>query len=159
MVIGGIAVGIWAAPRATVDLDFIIGITEDRLSSFIQAASAAGLVVFDPKPMEFKRVKMLRMFLKGTDERLLMLDFILADDEYKQTSLKRTVLIPWEGEDIQVASPEDIILFKLLSGRGQDKVDVENIILAQKDSLDKNYLKCWAEKLSVTESLIPYLEK
>ncbi|HUK57176.1 MAG TPA: nucleotidyl transferase AbiEii/AbiGii toxin family protein [Nitrospiria bacterium] len=159
MIVGGIAVSIWTAPRATVDLDFVIGLNEETLPSFIKSAAEAGLVVFDPKPMEFKKVKLLRMFLKGTESQLLMLDFILADDEYKRESLKRAVVLKWEEQEIKVASPEDVILLKLLSGRGQDRVDVENIIQMQKTSLDRTYLQRWAKRLSLSESLTQFLGK
>ena len=110
MVAGGIAVSIWAAPRATVDLDFVIGITEETLPHFTEAAEEAGLVAFDTKPMEFKRIKLFRMFLKGKESQLLMLDFILADDEYKRESLGRAVTLEIEEQYIKVVSKEDIIL-------------------------------------------------
>ena len=153
MVVGGIAVGIWVAPRATVDLDFVIGLDEDRLPLFIETAQKAGLVLFDPKPMQFKKMKLLRMFLQGKEAQLLMLDFILTDDDYKRESIKRAIALPLEGQEIKVASPEDVILLKLLSGRGQDRVDIENIIRIRKNSLDRNYLDHWAERLSVSDLL------
>ena len=153
MVVGGIAVGIWAAPRATVDLDFVIGLDEQQLPLFIETAQKAGLVLFDPKPMQFKKMKLLRMFLQGKEAQLLMLDFILTDDDYKRESLQRAIALPLEGQEIKVASPEDVILLKLLSGRGQDRVDAENIIRTRKDSLDRNYLHRWAERLSVSDAL------
>ena len=159
MVVGGIAVSIWTAPRATVDLDFVIGLDAETLPVFIKSAIEAGIVVFDSKPMEFKKANILRMFLEGKESQLLMLDFILADDEYKRESLKRAVVLQWEGQEIRVASPEDMILLKLLSGRGQDQVDVENIIRIQKDSLDRNYLKHWAERLALSETLCQFLGK
>jgi hypothetical protein len=159
MVVGGIAVSIWAGPRATVDLDFIIGLDEERLSSFIQSAHEAGFVVFDAKPVEFKKIKFLRMHLQGKDSQLLMVDFILADDAYKRESLGRAVQLDWEGEELYVASPEDLVLLKLLSGRGQDKVDAENVIQMQKASLDRNYLKRWGERLSLWEFLDQLLRK
>lgn len=153
MVVGGIAVGIWAAPRATVDLDFVIGLDEDQLPSFIETAQKGGLVLFDPKPMRFRKIKLVRMFLQGKEAQLLMLDFILTDDDYKRESLRRAIALPLEGQEIKVASPEDVILLKLLSGRGQDRVDAENIIRLRKDTLDRNYLQRWTESLSVSDSL------
>ncbi len=136
-----------------MDLDFVIGLDEKRLPSFIETAAGAGLVVFDSKPMEFKKTKLLRMFLKGKEAQLLMLDFILTDDDYKRESLGRAVALPLEGQTVKVASPEDVILLKLLSARGQDRVDVENIVRIRKDSLDRNYLQRWAANLSVLDSL------
>jgi predicted nucleotidyltransferase len=153
MVIGGIAVSIWTTPRATVDLDFVIGLHEDAISFFIESAAQVGFVVFDSKPMEFKKMKLLRMFMTGADAQLLTMDFILADDEYKHEALSRAVSFQLEGQEIKVASPEDVILLKLMSGRDQDKVDAQNIFRARKDSLDKNYLQQWAKRLSVTQAL------
>ena len=159
MVVGGIAVSIWAGPRATVDLDFVIGLDEKSLSSFIQTAHDAGFIPFDAKPVEFKKIKFLRMHLKGGESHLLMVDFILADDDYKRESLGRAVRLDWEGEELNVASPEDLVLLKLLSGRGQDKVDAENVVQMQKASLDRTYLKRWSERLSVSEFLDQLLGK
>jgi predicted nucleotidyltransferase len=159
MVVGGIAVSIWTAPRATVDLDFVIGLTEEGLPSFIKIATETGFVIFDPKPMSFKKMRLLRMFLQGKEAQLIMLDFILADDEYKRESLERAVPLPWEGQEIKVASPEDVILLKLLSGRGQDRVDVENIVRMRKATLDISYLQRWAESLSLSESLTSVLRQ
>jgi len=152
MVIGGIAVSIWTAPRETVDIDFAIGLTEEGLPPFIKSAMETGIVVFDPKPMIFKKMKLLRMFLQSKEAQLIMLDFILADDPYKKNSLERAISIPWEGREIKVASPEDVIL-KLLGGREQDMVDAKNIARMRKNSLDGRYLHHWGEKLSVSESL------
>lgn len=153
IVVGGIAVSIWVAPRATVDLDFVIGLDEEDLPSFIETAKREGLIIFDPKPMQFRKMKLLRMFVQGKETELLMLDFILTDSDFFRESLKRSVSIPLEGGDIKVSSPEGLILLKLLSGRGQDLVDVENIIRVRKDGLDLNYLRLWAEKISVLDSL------
>ena len=153
MIIGGIAVSIWTAPRATVDLDFVIGVTEENLPLFIKSATQKGIIVFDSDPMVFKKIKLCRMFLEGKEAQLIMLDFILADDPYKIKSLERAISLPWEGQDIKVASPEDIILLKLLSGRGQDLVDIENIIKMRQPSLDQKYLQNCAELLSLSDSL------
>lgn len=153
IVVGGIAVSIWVAPRATVDLDFVIGLNEEDLPSFIEKAKREGLIIFDPKPMQFRRMKLFRMFLQGKEAELLMLDFILTDSDFFRESLKRAVTIPLEGTDIKVASPEDLILLKLLSGRGQDMVDAENIIRMRRDALDRNYLKSWSERLFVIDLL------
>jgi hypothetical protein len=64
MVIGGIAVGMWAAPRATIDLDFLVGVDEAGLPSLINSAKHARFVIFDDRPMKFKRVTLFRMLLQ-----------------------------------------------------------------------------------------------
>ena len=45
-------------------------------------------------------------------------------------------------------SPEDFILFKLIPGRSKDLLDVESVILRHRDTLDRDYLQQWAQRLS-----------
>jgi hypothetical protein len=146
-------VGVWSAPRATVDLDFVIGVTGEALAAFVQSATAAGFVAFDPKPVEFSRMKLLRMQFQEPDARLLTLDFLLADDEYKRAALDRAVSIRLGEQEVRIAAPEDVILLKLLGGRGQDMVDAENIVRVQRDTLDRSYLRQWAGRLALTDAL------
>jgi hypothetical protein len=159
MVVGGVAVGVWSAPRATVDLDFVIGVEGGALAAFVQSATEAGIVVFDPRPVDFSKMKLLRMQLKEHDARLLTLDFMLADDDYKRAALDRAVSIRLREQEVRIAAPEDVILLKLLAGRGQDLVDAENIVRTQRDALDRNYLQQWAGRLTLTDGVTKLLGK
>ncbi|MEW6324619.1 MAG: hypothetical protein AB1515_04465 [Nitrospirota bacterium] len=159
MVIGGIAVGVWSAPRATVDLDFVIGASGDDLTAFVQSASDAGFVIFEPKPVEVPRTTFLRMHLKEPDARLLTIDFFPADDDYKRAALDRAAPVRLREQEVRIAAPDDVILLKLLAGRGQDLVDAENIVRTQRDVLDRNYLRKWAERLSLMDALSKLLNR
>ena len=48
MLIGGLAVALWAAPRATVDLDFIISLQEGDFPKFKSALEATKLDFISP---------------------------------------------------------------------------------------------------------------
>jgi len=50
---------------------------------------------------------------------------------------------------IPVISPEDLILYKLLSRRERDMDDIRDILSLQKRNIDINYMKKWAEELGV----------
>ncbi|MDI6890356.1 MAG: nucleotidyltransferase [Thermodesulfovibrionales bacterium] len=50
---------------------------------------------------------------------------------------------------VNISSPEDLIILKLLSGREQDRLDAEKIIKIQKEHLDKEYIQKWSKKLSI----------
>jgi hypothetical protein len=153
MVIGGIAVGVWAAPRATIDLDFLVGVDDHGLSSLINAAKEARFVIFDDRPMKFKRVTLLRMLLQPEHGDFLTIDCMLSDDAYKRHALTRALAVPWEGRTIRVAPAEDLILLKLLSARDQDLIDSKNVAQRQMTSLDRTYLTHWAERLGVSGAL------
>jgi hypothetical protein len=44
---------------------------------------------------------------------------------------------------IRVLSAEDLTVFKLLFFRGKDVVDVERLVAAQGDRLDRQYVRTW----------------
>ncbi|MEW6683954.1 MAG: nucleotidyl transferase AbiEii/AbiGii toxin family protein [Nitrospirota bacterium] len=152
MLVGGLAVGIWVAPRATSDLDFVVGIDESRLPALAEAAEQAGFVIFDPKPVRFQRMMLFRMFLK--EERdLLLIDCLLAGDDYTKQALSRTVQIAIAGHSVEVCAPEDLLLLKLVAARGLDLADAENVARFQHQRMDRSYLATWAERLAVSEAL------
>lgn len=45
-------------------------------------------------------------------------------------------------------SPEDLILFKIITGRKKDIIDAENVVKRHGQEIDKDYLIKWAMKLS-----------
>lgn len=152
MIVGGLAVGIWVAPRATSDLDFVVGLDEQRLPGLVEAAEHAGFVIFDPKPVRFQRMMLFRMFLKE-EQDLLLIDCLLAGDDYTKQALSRAVEITVAGRPVMVCAPEDLLLLKLLAARGHDLLDAEHVVRIQHQRLDRNYLSTWAERLGVLEPL------
>lgn len=57
-----------------------------------------------------------------------------------------------DGFEAWFVSPEDLILSKLLAGRPKDLVDVADVLFIQGD-LDVIYLRLWAGRLGILESL------
>lgn len=153
MIIGGIAVGLWAAPRATVDLDFIVGIDVAGLPSLVGEAKQAGFFIFDERPIKFKRMTLFRMLLRREDRDFLTIDCVLSDDEYKRQALARAKVLPWEGRTLPVVTPEDLILLKLLSARDHDLSDAKSVVQYRTDSLDRSYLDQWADRLEIAGAL------
>jgi len=130
MIIGGIAVALWANPRATIDLDFVIA-----LHFF-----------------ELKKIKIIRFSLCKDTHDLLTIDLILAIDSFLKAALDRRVSFTLSNQKLYAITPEDLILLKLSSARPQDIVDVTNVIAAQK-GLDLPYLTKWAKQLKLTSQL------
>ena len=54
---------------------------------------------------------------------------------------------------MEVISPEDLILVKLLSDRPRDTEDVRQILLESSGDLDFKYLEEWAGSLGVLQFL------
>jgi hypothetical protein len=47
----------------------------------------------------------------------------------------------WLGHSLRIASPEGLILLKLLAFRGQDQIDIENLLSANRGHLDLDWIR------------------
>jgi predicted nucleotidyltransferase len=146
--VGGLAVGIWGAPRATVDIDFLVSMRTDDYNVFKKKLkeSERFSFVYD-EPMTFARISFLRSTLKSNKN--ISVDFLFADDDFKDEALRRKETIRVAGFSVNVATPEDLIILKLLSGREQDNFDAKKILEVQRGHLDKEHIQKWANKLGI----------
>ena len=55
--------------------------------------------------------------------------------------LDRATEETWLNQPIRIASAEGLILMKLLAYRTQDQVDIENLVAANRDSLDLDWIR------------------
>jgi hypothetical protein len=97
--------------------------------------------------MVFEKITFLRATLKSNTD--ITVDFLFADDEFKNTALQRKELIQVNDFSLYISSPEDLIILKLLSGREQDRLDAEKILAIRKDNLDQEYIRNWTERLGI----------
>lgn len=148
MLVGGLAVGIWAEPRATVDIDFLVSIRINDVEDLKQRLTESNRFVFiHDKPMVFGKVSFLRATLKSNPD--VSLDFLFVDDVFKNEALKRKKAIQLTDFSVNISTPEDLIILKLVSGRDQDRLDARKIRDIQRENLDIDYLRKWLEKLGV----------
>ena len=148
MLVGGMAVSIWAEPRATVDIDFLVSVRLADFDNLKQHLAESGRFVFiHEKPMIFGRVSFLRATLKSNAD--ISVDFVFSDDFFKGKALKRREVARLTDFSLNITTPEDLIILKLLSGREQDRLDAMKILEIQKGKLDMDYLQTWMEKLDL----------
>ena len=140
VVIGGVAVGAWGDPRVTrdVDLKVLLGRQDaDRLLALL-APDYASLLP-DPRAALQKQAM---LFVEDTAG--VRLDLLLADTPYDVEAIRR-------GQDAEIApnvvihlcSPEDLIIYKLISTRARDHDDARGVIRRQGDALDDRYVLNW----------------
>ena len=132
-VIGGLARGVWARPRATMDVDVIVDTTD--LQTLVEAAPDAGLTT-DPREVEVLRGSgMTRLRVPHHLQGPVRLDVLSADHPYYRRVIERAVRTDILGHELPVACAEDIIVLKVLADRLQDRADVAAIIASQGDRL------------------------
>ena len=89
------------------------------------------------------------------------LDLIFSMTPMEDDAIRRSVVRTIGGQQIQVCTPEDLILFKIGSEREKDRQDAEQIARQNVSSLDRTYLdpriKQLGEGLSRPDILTDYL--
>ncbi|MEW6026363.1 MAG: DUF6036 family nucleotidyltransferase [Planctomycetota bacterium] len=135
--IGGLASDVWGRPRKTLDIDIVVQIGPEKAESFLNLAEKYHFRFDYPTALkQITNMGMCRLFYGDYHS-----DIIMGYSEFEQGVFDRKRKVRILGRDVWVASPEDVILYKLLSNRPIDQSDVENIVAAQGSKLDVGYLK------------------
>lgn len=159
MMIGGIAVASAGEPRNTNDVDFSIGTTVERASAVDSALAAGGWTRFDG-PGQIKNTGIWLSRYRHSDEsRKLTVDVFFTMSEWQRIALDRRRPVTYLGSQYWVTTPEDLIIFKLISNRGKDMGDVDGILDARMASLDTPYIESWADSLGLRAKWVDTLTR
>ncbi len=121
---GGLAIAIYAKPRATLDIDMMID-----PNSLEKAKMVVSEIGFDlnAAPMELHDGAIIIHRLVKIDEisgEHLALDFLLVTSKTKK-AWEDKITVEWEGNPLKVVSPNGLILLKSFRRSGQDEDDIE----------------------------------
>ncbi|MEX2176305.1 MAG: nucleotidyl transferase AbiEii/AbiGii toxin family protein [Pirellulaceae bacterium] len=151
--VGGLAMGAWKRPRFTKDVDLLIAIGEPRSREALQLLTAAGFRCDRPKPVvRVAENRFIQLHYDPPGAMLdVQLDLLLATTSFHEQALARRKTLPESelGFEVAVVSCEDLIILKLIAGRILDRVDVGELLKANRDSLDQSYLTGWVQKLQL----------
>ncbi len=153
MVMGGQAVLVHGEPRMTRDIDITLGVGIEGEAKVRELALDLGL-----RPLADEAFTAQTMvFPCAQDSTGIRVDFIYSWSLYEREAISRALAIPVLGVAVQFASVEDLIIQKVVAGRGRDKEDVCSI-LAKNASCDLDTIRHWLGLFS--ESLSePYLQR
>ena len=152
-VIGGVSLSQWGYSRYTHDVDIKVLVPNTEYA----AARAAVRAAF-PEPARTQAPR--NPLIVSVSIQGVIVDFLLALPGYEEQIIERAVERDLGGWSIQVCSAEDLIIQKVVAGRGKDWLDVEELLIAQHDRLDQAYIENWltqfAEALEQPEMLTVY---
>lgn len=121
---GGLALAVYAKPRATLDIDIMV--QPDCLERIKKIAEKLGFTVH-AMPMRFKggAIQIHRM-TKFSDElgEHLSLDLLIVTPKIR-SSWDSRITVEWEGGTLKVISPKGLIELKLFRKSGQDEDDIK----------------------------------
>jgi hypothetical protein len=127
------------AARLTADVDVTVR---------LPPAISAGVLVevfrrhgFDPRfdtPTFIERTRVIPLIHRRSS---IPLDVVLGGPGLEDVFLERALTRDLDGVAVPVASPEDVIVMKILAGRDKDLDDIRAVIAAQGSSLDAGYVR------------------
>ena len=157
LIIGGQAVLVHGEPRLTRDIDVTLGIDVDRLDELLALVAHAGWKVLTESPHTFARET--RVLPCEAPDSGLRIDFIFSHSAYERQAMARATRITVGRAEVRFASPEDLIIHKVVAGRPRDIDDIRSVML-KNPQLDAAYIRHWLDQLAtaVGEPLVARFE-
>ena len=136
---GALALGFYAEPRGTLDVDLNIFVDADAPGEALDALSAGGIVI-DRNRAISTIASRGDLFLRHRGCRL---DLFFNSIPFHASASRRTREVHLLGARVPILAPEDLIVLKLLFNRHKDVVDIERIVAAMGADLDWPYVRRW----------------
>jgi hypothetical protein len=144
MVIGGVANSVWGEPRATTDADLVLLLGGRSIAEFVELVSTR-FQFLRPNPVEFAR-RTYVVPIQATDD--VSADLSLAMLPYEEQAIGRAMVTDIEGVRVPVCTAEDLVIYKAISERAKDWLDIEGILLRQGTKLDRDYVVGWLKQFA-----------
>ncbi len=148
-VIGGCARNAYAEPRATKDVDLVVEVAEAGHPALIRNLERRGFRGATSVGGE-GGVPDLTLFRDGRGRRI---DLLFAHTDFEREALRRAVTRePFRGVAAPVITVEDLIVYKVLADRPQDRVDVRDVVAAagaRGQDIDWSYVERWCDAWEV----------
>ena len=137
---GAIALGFYAPPRATVDVDVNIFVSAGRgLAKALDTLKDSGFVAETDAPILLRQAREEGQF-RGRLEGIRVDVFVSTVPFYKE--LKRRVRnAALLGRPLKILSPEDLVVLKLMFFRRKDLADAEAVLRDQGTALNRRKVR------------------
>lgn len=139
-IVGGVAVGVWGEPRVTRDVDVKVLLTRDEAARLLDALAPDYRSLIE-EPL---RSSASTGVLFVQDDLGTRLDLLLTETSFDAQAVRRAQPVELEpGLEARVCTPEDLIIYKLVSTRQRDYEDAASVVRRQGDALNDAYVIDW----------------
>jgi hypothetical protein len=137
-IVGGVATSLRSRPRFTQDVDVLLEVPQIVLPGLLDELANRGF--------NFDSAKVIREFVQ---EHLTVfyyksvrIDWIKPVLPLYAKTLSDASLLVWKsGQSLRVAEPEGLILTKMVAFRLQDQLDIESLLVANRDHIDLDLIR------------------
>lgn len=154
--IGGLATLLRGRPRFTQDIDVLLAVPQIVLPGLVEELQRLD---FDLDPATVFR-EYVREHMTAFRFGAVRIDWLKPVLPLYARTLATASPLPWsEGRLVRVASPEGLILTKLVAFRPQDQADIETLLIANRDEIDVGLIREeWAKVAEGEEARTAWLE-
>lgn len=135
---GGVAVGVWAAPRQTKDVDLCGSLPREEVDRLLARRD-------DIRSGPEELPDIVRFRVDDWD-----VDLFVSKGPYDRECLSRAIAVEIDGVRVRVVTAEDLLIHKMIKLRHdrrrllQDLADIRAVVDAQGEGLDWEYVRRWA---------------
>jgi predicted nucleotidyltransferase len=140
VIVGGVAQALVGRPRITEDIDAVVLAEQRNLSELLEGALKFGFIPRRENAVEFALANRILLLVHEADG--IPVDVSLGILPFEQEMIERATRVTVQGTEIPIATPEDLIVMKVLAFRGKDVVDIEAVLDANK-SIDLERIRYW----------------
>ncbi len=144
-IIGAHAVNAWLEPRFTADLEVTVDVGTAELERLKAALAQRGFTLTREHGADLPSGPDFARFT--TQDSSIVVEVQTAKTDFQQEVIRRAVT----EHHARVATPEDLIVMKLIADRPKDGIDL--IGLVRLSSLDWAYVEHWAAEWGVSDRL------
>lgn len=156
--IGGLAVGGWVAPRATMDIDILADLSvtnrsaiEEVLKKLLNSGFKGRLKIGGPEDD-------IKFCIKAVSREDVPVDIIFADRKWEAEIVEDGMVVEvLKGLSIPLVRPEGLIALKLRAGSFQDIADASKLLVEADYDLQK--LRDLAKRARVDKRLERLMER
>jgi hypothetical protein len=156
ILIGGLAVGRWGRPRATIDVDFSLWLEFGSERVCVREI----LKHFHPRIAGAEEFALANRILLLWGPQDVPIDVAFASFPFEAAIFDRATEFRFtRGVKIPTASSEDLVFLKASANRAQDWIDIEGIVITQGASLDWAIVEAQLESIQEIIDFGPILKR
>jgi hypothetical protein len=150
MVTGSMALGLYAVPRMTRDIDLVVELSTDDADRICALFAADFYVDADAVRASIAHRSTFNLIHEAL---VVKVDVVVRKDtDYRRTEFARRRHLTFEGHPLVVVAPEDLIISKLDWARDtRSQVQLADVrhLLRSVPGLDRAYIEQWIDRLDL----------
>lgn len=160
MLIGGVSVASWGEPRGTDDIDIAFSVSMDLADPINSHLTTNGFSKLGgPGQIKTSGIYLVKYGKRVGDKIAEEICIFFTMTEWQRLAIERRRNIKYRDRILWTASPEDLVIYKLLADRGIDQDDIDNVLDVRSGQLDQIYVDTWTRTLGIHDRWIKALTR